>query len=178
MISAPRGIGARSYTSRTKGHESKGRVVRISATSNRGALTEASILLFCGLNCVTEWVTDEKSVELLNSARAERATTAYESAYESFIQMLVAAGAVDRQEPEAVDSLVDDLDGELGLHHMPMHHCTQCEQPRPLPESFIVFSPGMLKGRGLRRRRVLSSWTCLSAPLRSDIERTSHGVGG
>ena len=126
--------------------------------------------LFCGLNCLTEWVTDEKFVELLNSARAEQATTAYES----FMQLLVAAGAIDRQEPETVGSLLDDLDGELGLHHTPMHHCTQCGQPRPVPESFIVLSPGMLKGRGVRRRRVLCSLTCLSASLRSDIERDSR----
>lgn len=126
--------------------------------------------LFCGLRCLIEWMTDDRVVKLLNSARAEEATRAYEA----FFQLLVESGVIDRDAPEMVDWVLDDLDGELGVSHTPMHHCTQCGEPRPVSESVVVLSPGMAQGRGARRRRVLCSLSCLSASIRSDIERDSR----
>lgn len=133
-------------------------------------ITTAPMLkhVFCGLGCLTEWIASEKSNESIDAARSAQAL----ATHEEFARLLVASGAVADQHSEEIDSLIDDLFREFPIaSHTPMAYCAQCDEPRPIAESFIVLSPGMAGGRGARYRRVLCSMPCLTASLRADIER-------
>lgn len=124
--------------------------------------------VFCGLSCLSDWVASENSFESINAARSAQAY----AMHEEFVRLLVASGAVEHPHSEEIDSLVDDLFHEFpSVNHTPMSYCAECDEPRPIGESFIVLSPGMAGGRGARYRRVLCSFQCLTTSLRADIER-------
>lgn len=122
---------------------------------------------FCGQGCISDWLASESSVEPINAARVAAAL----ATHEDFARLLVASGAAAPHRAE-IESLIDDLFGDFSsASHTPMAFCAECDEPRPIAESFIVLSPGMAGGRGARYRRVLCSLPCLTASLRADAAR-------
>jgi hypothetical protein len=128
--------------------------------------------IFCGPDCLVEWA---RSDDYSRQRDADLTASAVKE-WEAMAQHLVATGAVDKHDPDTIETLLTDLFEGPGVSHMPLHLCTQCGHPRLMIHSTIILSPGVAKGRGPRRRRVLCSIPCLVASISGDIERMTTSV--